>query len=132
MKKTLNLFILFTVIFTVITLISSVYQLFNGQATDTNAHILIRALFTFVGVGFYGLFSYININNIYLKLIIQYAVSIICIFLIVWGIGFLGELSKTAYRDAFLNWTFVFIGIVFVNSIVTKARSKNIFNSRKL
>jgi hypothetical protein len=127
MKKIINLATLFTVIFTLITLISSIYQLFSGQTTDTNAHILIRGLFTLVGVGFYGMFSYINIKNTYVKIIAQYTVSIISIFIIVWGIGFFGELSKTAYRDAFLNWSFIFLSVVFLKSIITKIRNKNEF-----
>jgi hypothetical protein len=131
MKKILNLFILFAVIFTLITLISSIYQLFNGQATDTNAHILIRGLFTLVGVGFYGVFSFINIKNTYVKVISQYIVSIIFIFLIVWGIGFFGELSKTAYRDAFLNWSVIFLSVVLVKSIIAKIHNKNNSNLKK-
>ncbi len=127
MKKIINLATLFTVIFTLITLISSIYQLFSGQTTDTNAHILIRGIFTLVGVGFYGMFSYINIKNTYVKIIAQYTVSIISIFIIVWGIGFFGELSKTAYRDAFLNWSFIFLSVVFLKSIITKIRNKNKF-----
>ncbi|MHC1681838.1 MAG: DUF6608 family protein [Clostridiaceae bacterium] len=122
MKKTLNLFMFFTVLFTLITTISSTYQLLSGQTTDTNAHILIRALFTFVGVGFYGLFSNIDIKNTFIKLAVQYIVSILFIFIIVWGIGFFGELSKTAYRDAFLNWSFIFLSVVIVKSIITKIR----------
>ncbi|KLE15695.1 DUF6608 family protein [Clostridium sp. C8] len=120
MKKIINLFTMFTVIFTLITLVSSIYQLFSGQATDTNAHILIRALFTIVSVGFYGVFSSIKIKNTYLKVIIQYIVSIIFILIIVWGIGFFGELSKTAYRDAFLNWSFIFLSVVLVKAIIKK------------
>lgn len=120
MKKIINLFTMFTVIFTLITLVSSIYQLFSGQATDTNAHILIRALFTIVGVGFYGMFSSIKIKNTYLKVIIQYIVSIIFILIIVWGIGFFGELSKTAYRDAFLNWSFIFLSVILVKVIIKK------------
>ncbi|MPL94999.1 hypothetical protein SDC9_41162 [bioreactor metagenome] len=120
MKKIINLFTMFTVIFTLITLVSSIYQLFSGQATDTNAHILIRALFTIVGVGFYGVFSSIKIKNTYLKVIIQYIVSIIFILIIVWGIGFFGELSKTAYRDAFLNWSFIFLSVILVKAIIKK------------
>lgn len=124
MKKISNLFLLFTIIFTLITLISSIYQLLSGQTTDTNAHILIRALFTLVGVGFFGLFSNIDIKNTYIKITIQYIVSILFIFIIVWGIGFFGELSKTAYRDAFLNWSFIFLSVVVVKSIITKIRNK--------
>lgn len=120
MKKIINLFTMFTVIFTLITLVSSIYQLFSGQATDTNAHILIRALFTIVGVGFYGVFSSIKVKNTYLKVIIQYIVSIIFILIIVWGIGFFGELSKTAYRDAFLNWSFIFLSVILVKAIIKK------------
>lgn len=120
MKKIINLFTMFTVIFTLITLVSSIYQLFSGQATDTNAHILIRALFTIVGVGFYGVFSSIKVKNTYLKVIIQYIVSIIFILIIVWGIGFFGELSKKAYRDAFLNWSFIFLSVILVKAIIKK------------
>lgn len=130
MKKILKLFILFTAIFALITLISSTYQLLSGQTTDTNAHILIRGLFTFVGVGVYGMFSYINIKNIYIKIILQYTISIIFIFIIVWGIGFFGELSEMAYRDAFYNWSFIFLSVVFLKSIITKMRNKKL-NLRK-
>lgn len=130
MKKILKLFILFAIIFTLVTLISSAYQLLSRQTTDTNAHILIRGLFTLVGVGIYGMFSYINIKNIYMKIIMQYTISIIFIFIIVWGIGFFGELSKTAYRDAFYNWSFIFLSVVFLKSIIMKFRNKKL-NSRK-
>lgn len=130
MKKILKLFILFAIIFTLVTLISSTYQLLGRQTTDTNAHILIRGLFTLVGVGIYGMFSYINIKNIYIKIIMQYTISIIFIFIIVWGIGFFGELSKTAYRDAFYNWSFIFLSVVFLKSIIMKFRNKKL-NSRK-
>ena len=129
MKKARKLFILFTEIFTLITLSSSIYQLLSGQATDTNAHILIRGLFTFVGVAVYGMFTYINIKNIYIKFTVQYTISIIFIFIIVWGIGFFGELSKNAYRDAFLNWSFIFLSVVFLKSIITKIRHKKILKN---
>jgi hypothetical protein len=130
MKKIINLAIMFTAIFTLVTLISSSYQLFIGQPTDTNAHILIRALFTFVGVGVYGIFSYINIKNSYVKLLVQYFISIVVIFIAVWGIGFWGELSKTAYRDAFINWSFIFLSVVIIKTIVTKISNRKL-NLRK-
>ena len=108
MKKMINLFFMFTVIFTIVTLFSSIWQLLNGQPSDTNAHILIRSIFTIVGVGFYGIFKNLNIKNLWVRLFIQYITSILFIFIVVWGIGFFCELSKTAYRDAFLNWSFIF------------------------
>ena len=39
MKKIYNLFLLFCGIFTAVTLVSSVWQLLDGQESDTNAHI---------------------------------------------------------------------------------------------
>lgn len=126
MKKLINSFLLFTTIFTVVTLVSSIWQIFNGQETDTNGHILIRGLFTLIGVCIYGVFKYLNIKNQWLKLSIQYVTSILCIFLVIWGIGFIGELSKTAYRDAFFNWSLIFLSIVIVQLIFKSVSNKRI------
>jgi hypothetical protein len=123
LKKLIDSFLLFTVIFTVVTLVSSSWQLLNGATSDTNGHILIRAIFTFIGVCFYGIFRYLNIKNTWLKFFVQYLASIICIFLTVWSIGFIGELSKNAYRDAFLNWTFIFLSVVIVQFIIKSLRN---------
>ncbi|SFU42812.1 hypothetical protein SAMN04487886_102519 [Clostridium sp. DSM 8431] len=125
MKKIYNLFLLFCGIFTAVTLVSSVWQLLDGQESDTNAHILIRGIFTLVGVGFYALFKYINIKNKYIKILTQYIVSVAFIFIVVWGIGFFGELSKNAYRDAFFNWSGVFASVVIIDFIVKKVRKKH-------
>lgn len=124
MGKIYKLFWMYCGIFTVITLVSSIWQLSRGCESDTNAHILIRGIFTFVGVGFFGLFRYINISNRYLKIFVQYLVSILFIFIIVWGIGFFGELSKYAYRDAFLNWSGVFLSVIIIDFIVKKLKKK--------
>ncbi|SFU34735.1 hypothetical protein SAMN04487886_101032 [Clostridium sp. DSM 8431] len=124
MKKIYNLFLLFCMIFTAVTLVSSIWQLVKGCENDTNAHILIRAIFTLVGVGCFGVFKYLNIKNKYMKISIQYIVSVLFIFLIVWGIGFFGELSKYAYRDAFLNWSGVFASVIIIDFIVKKIRRK--------
>ena len=118
MKKIYNLFLLFCGIFTAVTLVSSVWQLLDGQESDTNAHILIRGIFTLVGVWFYALFKYI-------KILTQYIVSVAFIFIVVWGIGFFGELSKNAYRDAFFNWSGVFASVVIIDFIVKKVRKKH-------
>ena len=125
MKKIYNLFLLFCGIFTAVTLVSSVWQLLAGQESDTNAHILIRGIFILVGVGFYALFKYINIKNKYIKILTQYIISIAFIFIVVWGIGFFGELSKNAYRDAFFNWSGVFASVVIIDFIVKKVRKKH-------
>lgn len=125
MKKAYNLFLLFCSIFTAVTLISSSWQLLGGNENDSNAHILIRAIFTLVGVGFYGLFKYINIRNKYIKVFTEYIVSVLFIFIVVWGIGFFGELSKNAYRDAFFNWSGVFVSVVIIEFIIKKVR-KNV------
>lgn len=124
MKKMINLFFMFTVIFTIVTLFSSIWQLLNGQTSDTNAHILIRSVFTLVGVGFYGIFKNLNIKNSWVRLFIQYITSILFIFIVVWGIGFFGELSKAAYRDAFLNWSFIFLSVVIIQSFIKYLRHK--------
>ena len=107
-----------------VTLVSSLWQLFNGQPTDTNAHIVIRSLFTLIGVCIYSIFNYINIRNHWIKFSIQYVTSIGFIFLLVWVIGFFGELSKTAYRDAFLNWTVIFLLVVIIQIIINFFKKK--------
>lgn len=108
-----------------VTLVSSLWQLFNGQATETNAHIIIRALFTLIGVCIYSIFNHIDISNNWIKFSIQYVTSISSIFLLIWAIGFFGELSRTAYRDAFFNWTVIFLFVITIQIII------NFFINRK-
>lgn len=119
MKISTRFFSLFCSIFTMVTLISSIWQIFNNQITDTNSHILIRALFTFIGVSVYAIFNNLKIQNKWLSLSFQYLTSLIFVFLLVWSISLLGELSSTAYRDSFLNWTAIFLVVVVLKTTIT-------------
>ena len=87
---------LFSVFFTATTILSSSLQLFQGQLTDTNFHILNRAAVVLIAVITITLFDKIRFRNKVLSYIV---------FFYVWLTGFIETLHPNAYRDIFLNFT---------------------------
>ena len=104
-----NAVILYCAVFTAATIISSAAQLCMGQATDTNAHILDRAVICLIGVFAFTLTVNLKLKNRFFSLLISYVVSIFIVFTYVFISGFFEELHPNAYRDIFLNFTAVFI-----------------------
>ena len=110
------------ILFTITTVISSTIQLTQGIEYDTNAHILLRMAICIIAIIFISIFKNIRIRNIYLRALVQYVLSMGCIFLLVYFLGFFIELSKTAYSDIFLNYTIPFIIIAII--IIFKGKKK--------
>lgn len=108
-------FILFSGIYAVTTIISSSLQLSQGQATDTNFHILNRAAVVFIAVTTILLFDKFRLKNPILSYLVPYAISMGIVLFYVWLTGFVEPLHPDAYRDIFLNFTvvaiFVMLGI---------------------
>jgi uncharacterized membrane protein YiaA len=99
----------FCVIFAVLTLVSSAIQLWQGQPTDTNLHILNRAALCAIGVLMMTLIIALPGKSAVLRYVIAYAVSMVVVFFYVWVEGHFEELHPNAYRDIFLNFTIVFV-----------------------
>lgn len=104
-----NTFISISVLVTITTVFSSTIQLIQGIKYDTNAHILLRIAICMIAVLFYTVFKKVKIKLIFLKVLVQYLLSMGLIFALIYVLGFFLELSQTAYRDVFLNYTIPFI-----------------------
>ncbi|ABW19531.1 DUF6608 family protein [Alkaliphilus oremlandii] len=121
-QKIISVISYICILFTITTVISSIRQLTQGIEYDTNSHILLRMAICIIAIIFIVIFKKIRIRNIYLRALVQYILSTGCIFLLIYFLGFFTELSKTAYRDVFLNYTIPFIIIATV--IIFKSKRK--------
>ncbi|HKL41981.1 MAG TPA: DUF6608 family protein [Clostridia bacterium] len=120
--------ILFSMIFTVTTILSSFIQLFQGQLTDTNFHIVNRGGVILIAVTTVQLFYKIKLKNKLLSYFLPYAISMTIVFFYVWLTGFITTLHPDAYRDIFLNFTAVSLGVILI--IFTKDQLKG--NNKKV
>ncbi len=101
--------IIICVVYTLLTVTSSIYGLALGRTTDTHVHLLLRFLITSIGVGsilIFNLFPRWKLAGIFA---LHYGVTMGFILLVVWASGFFIELHPDAYRDIFLNFTPVYI-----------------------
>lgn len=112
--------ILFSIIYAVTTILSSSLQLYQGQQTDTNFHILNRAAVVLIAVITIILFNKIKFKNKVLSYLVPYAISMGIVFFYIWLTGFIEPLHPDAYRDIFLNFTAISIGVMFVIFIKDK------------
>lgn len=120
-------FVFFSVLFAVTTIISSSLQMFQGQPTDTNFHILNRAAVVFIAVTTIQLFDKIRLKNQVLSYLVPYAISMGIVFFYVWLTGFVEPLHPNAYRDIFLNFTAVTIAVmiaIFIKEKLTGPKGK--------
>jgi hypothetical protein len=113
-------FIFFSVIYAATTVFSSFLQLYQGQLTDTNIHILNRAAVVLITVITISLFDRIKLKRKVLSYIVPYVISMGIVFLYVWLSGFIEPLHRNAYRDIFLNFTAVAACVMIVLTIKDK------------
>lgn len=112
--------------YTITTIVSSSLQLYMGQLTDTNFHILNRAAVVLIAVITIMLFDKIQFKNKLLSYLVPYVISMGIVFFYVWLIGFIEPLHPNAYRDIFLNFTGVSICVMIVIALKDKyKRNKN-------
>ncbi|TYQ18408.1 UNVERIFIED_CONTAM: hypothetical protein Cloal_0840 [Acetivibrio alkalicellulosi] len=117
--------IIFSVLFTITTLVSSSLQLYQGKTTDTNLHILNRAVVVLIGVITIILFHKFKTKSKILTYLIPYAISMGVVFLYVWFVGFFETLHPNAYRDIFFNFTGVTVFVIIVIKIKEKVSEYN-------
>ena len=117
-------FILFCVIYAIITLFSSALQLYMGQPTDTNYHILDRGAIVLIGVITIMLCTKIKLKSKFLSYLVAYSISMSVVFLYVRLTGFIYPLHPYAYRDIFLNFTGITLCVIFVIEIKDRMKGK--------
>ncbi len=106
--------ILFSVMFSFTTILSSFLQLTNGQMTDTNFHILNRAAVVLIATITILLFETIKLKNKILTYLVPYSIPMGIVFIYVWITGFFQPLHPDAYRDIFLNFTTIAAVVMIV------------------
>ncbi len=129
-KKWMNIISVYSVIYTVITLLSSILYLGNGIYEDPsgNWHELDRAIILLIGFAAFKLCTDLPIKSLIFRYIIAYVPSQLLAFAYVWFTGLREELAKTAYRDIWINFTCLFILLCIINTISSIRKKRR--NSR--
>ena len=125
-KKWLRIVSAYSIIYTVITLLSSVLYLCNGIYEDPsgNWHELDRAVILLIGITVFELCTNLPVKPLMFRYVIAYIPSLLLAFACVWFSGLREPLAKTAYRDIWINFTGLFALLCMVNAIVCVYKQK--------
>ncbi len=119
-KKWINIISVYSIIYTVITLLNSVLYLGNGIYEDPsgNWHELDRAMILLIGIAAFLLCTNLSVKPLILRYIIAYIPSQLLAWIYVWFSGLREELARTAYRDIWINFTSLFILLCVIHTII--------------
>ena len=125
-KKWIQMASVYSVIYTAITLLSSVLYLSNGVYEDPsgNWHELDRAIILLIGIAAFELCTNLPVKPLILRYVMAYIPSQLLAFAYVWFSGLREPLAKTAYRDIWINFTCLFLLLCMVNTVVDICRKK--------
>ena len=126
-KKWIRIVSIYSIIYTVITLLNSVLYLCNGIYEDPsgNWHELDRAMITLIGVTAFVLCTSSSIKPLILRYVTAYVPSQLLAFVYVWLSGFKEELAESAYRDIWINFTGFFILLSIIHTVASMYKEKN-------
>ena len=125
-KKWIRIVSIYSVIYTVITLLNSVLYLCNGINEDPsgNWHELDRAMILLIGIAAFELCTNLPVKPLVLRYLIAYIPSLLLTFAYVWFSGLREPLAKTAYRDIWINFTGLFVLLCILNTVVYVFKKK--------
>lgn len=125
-KKWINIVSIYSVIYTVITLLNSVLYLGNGVYEDPsgNWHELDRAIILLIGMVAFILCTALPVKPLIFRYLIAYVPSQLLAFVYVWFSGLREELAKTAYRDIWINFTSLFILLCIASTVISIYKDK--------
>lgn len=125
-KKWINIVSIYSIIYTITTLLSSILYLGNGIYEDPsgNWHELDRAIILLIGIAAFMLCTNLPVKPLIFRYIIAYIPSQLLAFVYVWFTGLREELAKTAYRDIWINFTSLFIILCIINTIISIRNEK--------
>ena len=125
-KKWIRIVSIYSVIYTVITLLNSVLYLCNGINEDPsgNWHELDRAMILPIGIAAFELCTNLPVKPLVLRYLIAYIPSQLLAFAYVWFSGLREPLAKTAYRDIWINFTGLFVLLCIINTVVYVFKKK--------
>ncbi|MCX4299776.1 MAG: hypothetical protein OSJ73_22645 [Lachnospiraceae bacterium] len=125
-KKWLRIVSIYSIIYTVITLLNSVLYLCNGVYEDPsgNWHELDRAMILLIGIAAFELCTNLPVKPMLLRYLTAYIPSLLLAFAYVWFSGLREPLAKTAYRDIWINFTGLFVLLCIINTAVYVFKKK--------
>ena len=125
-QKWINLVSVYSIIYTVITLLNSLLYLCNGIYEDPsgNWHELDRAMILLIGVAAFELCTSLPIKPLILRYAVAYIPSQLLAFAYVWFTSLREPLAKTAYQDIWINFTGLFVLLCFINTLVYVFKKK--------
>lgn len=132
-KKWINIVSVYSIIYTVITLLNSVLYLCNGIYEDPsgNWHELDRAMILLIGIIAFELCINLPVKPLIFRYVTAYIPSQMLVFAYVWFTGLREPLAKTAYRDIWINFTCLFILLCVVNVVIGIFRKKRNLTGKK-
>ena len=116
------------VLYTLLTVTSSGWQLVQGIEHDTNLHLLARFAVTVVGVGCLALF--VRLQRTFRRAPTMkaaagtYVIAMAMVLVLTWAFGRLQPLHPDAYRDIVVNFTIVWVGVALVAIVAAPATSR--------
>ncbi len=125
-KKWIRIVSVYSVIYTVITLLNSVLYLGNGIYEDPsgNWHELDRAVILLIGITAFELCTDLPVKPLLFRYVAAYIPSQLLAFAYVWLSGLREELAESAYRDIWINFSGLFILFCIVNTAIRFRKGK--------
>ena len=119
-KKWNNIVLIYSIIYTAITLLNSILYLCNGIYEDPsgNWHELDRAMILLIGIVAFELCTNLPVKPLIFRYVIAYIPSQLLAFAYVWFTGLREPLAKTAYRDIWINFTILFVLLCIINTTI--------------
>ena len=131
MKKVWNSWLkqgifLYTVLYTIATVVNSVLYLINGIYEDPNGnwHEIDRAIIVLIVVLAFVMIKHLKMKYYWLKSLVVYAPTMLLAFSYVWVVGFRDTLATSAYRDIFVNYTIGFVIASVIGWILYRMKNK--------
>ena len=126
-KKWINIVSVYSIIYTVITLLNSVLYLCNGIYEDPsgNWHELDRAMILLIGMAAFELCTSLPVRPLILRYVAAYIPSQLLAFAYVWFSGLREPLAKSAYRDIWINFTCLFVMLCLIDSAISIYRKRH-------
>ena len=125
-KKWIRIVSIYSIIYTGITLLSSILYLCDGIYEDPsgNWHELDRAMILLIGVAAFELCTNLPVKTLIPRYVTAYIPSLLLAFAYVWSTGLREPLAKTAYRDIWINFTSLFVLLCIINTVTLVYRKK--------
>lgn len=122
----INTISVYSIIYTVITLLNSILYLGNGIYEDPggNWHELDRAIILLIGFAAFGLCTSLTVKPLILRYVIAYIPSQLLAFAYVWFTGLREPLAKSAYQDIWINFTGLFVVLSLVSAAASFWKNK--------